>query len=120
MQPTTPVDGQHFKPDGVISVEHQLEIHINDLVDVEKNPDISLNEVLAGLQYVLDYRIVGKIQRLERELMEKLARGLLIYMGVKKGKFLVQRLTDDASLAFFLFGQFFAQGQCICRMFDLT
>jgi hypothetical protein len=38
------------------SIEHQIDIHVLDLVDASENPDISVSDILQGLKYVVDYR----------------------------------------------------------------
>jgi hypothetical protein len=111
MQLHLPTSTNHQrKPDGIVSIEHQLEIHINDLVISVENADISQVEVLMGLQYVMDYRIRAKVNRLEPDLMEKLAKALIMIMAKKKGGFLVKKLTQEAQMAFHLFSEFFNYG----------
>ncbi|KAJ2161890.1 hypothetical protein GGF46_001081 [Coemansia sp. RSA 552] len=71
------------------------------------NADISLAEVLDGLQYVVDYRLRGRQQpRLDRALMGRLCDALMLVMAQTQGSFLNRRLSDDARTAYFLFGQF--------------
>lgn len=69
--------------------------------------DVSLTEVLEGLQYVVDYRLKGRQQpHLDADLMRRLCDALLLTMALSQGSFLKKRLTEDARAAYFLFGQF--------------
>ncbi|KAJ3067418.1 hypothetical protein HK102_007417, partial [Quaeritorhiza haematococci] len=93
--------------DGRASVEHQIDIHVLDLVDVATNKDLSLSDILQGLKYVMDYRIKGgKMPHLDRDLMRRLLESLLSNMAGKQGSILAQTPTEDADLAFELFGEF--------------
>ncbi|KAJ3413577.1 P-type ATPase [Chytridiales sp. JEL 0842] len=95
------------KLDGRASIEHQIDIHVLDLVELADNKDILLMDVLQGLKYVMDYRIVGgKMQHLDPELMKRLAEGLLQNMGHEEGSLLRRRPTEEADLAFTLFREF--------------
>ncbi|KAG2183376.1 hypothetical protein INT43_006382 [Umbelopsis isabellina] len=99
------IDVNSFR-DGKLSVEQQVEILVHDLFNVQGNKDISLEEVLDGLQYVMDYRIKGGRQdHLEPELMKRLCEGLLLCTGATTGHFLRKTTTEDADTAFFLFGE---------------
>ncbi|KAJ1904300.1 hypothetical protein LPJ81_002573 [Coemansia sp. IMI 209127] len=69
--------------------------------------DITLTEVLDGLQYVVDYRLKGRQQpHLDADLMRRLCDALLLTMAIMQGSFLNKKLTEDARSAYFLFGQF--------------
>ncbi|KAJ2841917.1 hypothetical protein GGI22_007728, partial [Coemansia erecta] len=69
--------------------------------------DITLTEVLDGLQYVVDYRLKGRQQpHLDADLMRRLCDALLLTMTTMQGSFLNRKLTEDARSAYFLFGQF--------------
>ncbi|RUS33880.1 E1-E2 ATPase-domain-containing protein [Jimgerdemannia flammicorona] len=93
--------------DGKASIEHQIDIHVLDLVDVANNTDISLREVLEGLRYVMDFRLKGSRQpNLEPELMRRLCEGLMLNMGHTEGVLLRKRTTEEADMAFSLFGEF--------------
>ncbi|KAJ2507231.1 hypothetical protein IWW47_001194, partial [Coemansia sp. RSA 2052] len=71
------------------------------------NADVSLTEVLDGLQYVVDYRLKGRQQpHLDSGLMRRLCDALLLTMALTQGSFLNKRLTEDARSSYFLFGQF--------------
>ncbi|KAJ2747374.1 hypothetical protein GGI20_000512 [Coemansia sp. BCRC 34301] len=71
------------------------------------NADVSLTEVLDGLQYVVDYRLKGRQQpHLDSDLMRRLCDALLLTMALTQGSFLNRRLTEDARLSYFLLGQF--------------
>ncbi|KAG0376659.1 P-type ATPase [Mortierella sp. AD032] len=97
--------------DGKVSIEHQIEINVVDLFDVQSNKDISLEEVMDSLRYVMEYRIKGgRYPSLDYDVMKRLAEGLLMNMGhsEKKRKF---RLTEDADVAFLLFGEFLLEVQ---------
>lgn len=96
--------------DGVASIEHQIDIHVLDLVEALHNPDILVTDVLQGLRYVVEYRIQGaKMPHLEPSLMKRLADGLLNYTAKKQGNLLAQRPTDDANLCFGLVAAFGAE-----------
>lgn len=62
--------------DGRASIEHQISIHVNDLFDAKDSPsadahDISVNEVMAGIRYCMDYRIKGgKLPNLDFNVMK--------------------------------------------------
>ncbi|KAJ3019984.1 P-type ATPase [Thoreauomyces humboldtii] len=92
--------------DGRASIEHQIDIHVLDLVDAAENSDISLDDVLQGLKYVTEYRIKGgKMRNLDGPLMERLLEGLLQNMGHQQGNLVRQRPTPEADMAFVLFGE---------------
>ncbi|KAF9930387.1 P-type ATPase [Linnemannia zychae] len=97
--------------DGKASIEHQIEINVVDLFDVQSNKDISLEEVMDSLRYVMEYRIKGgRYPSLDYDTMKRLADGLLMNMGhsEKKRK---ARLTEEADVAFQLFGEFLLEVQ---------
>ncbi|KAJ3110318.1 P-type ATPase [Phlyctochytrium bullatum] len=95
------------KLDGRASIEHQIDIHVQDLIEVNNNADISLSDVLQGLKYVMDYRIRGgKMKNLDQPLMERLLEGLLQNTGHEIGSLLKKRPNEEADLAFTLFGEF--------------
>ncbi|KAJ3046137.1 P-type ATPase [Rhizophlyctis rosea] len=106
MAPNTAVqdssDEISVRLDGRASIEHQIDIHVLDLVEAGSNTD-----VLAGLKYVMDYRIKGgKLPHLDANLMERLLEGLLQNMGHFKGNMMKHRPTEEADLCFTLFGDF--------------
>lgn len=71
------------------------------------NSDILLSDVLAGIQYVMDYRIKGgKMVNLDAGIMDRLLVGLLQNMTHRTGNLLRQKFTPEAELSFLLFGQF--------------
>ncbi|TPX32446.1 hypothetical protein SmJEL517_g04459 [Synchytrium microbalum] len=93
--------------DGRASIEHQIDIHVIDLSEVADNKDILLLDVLNGIRYVMDYRIQGgKMTHLDGAIMERLCRGLLLFTRQHEGSLLKQRPTQEADLAFVLFGEF--------------
>lgn len=93
----------------IASIEHQIEIHVVDLVEAIDNTDITVLDILQGLKYVFDYRLAsGKLPHLDAELMAKLCKGLLEQTHHKKGNLINQRPTEEADLAFSLFGDFIA------------
>ncbi|KAF9914821.1 P-type ATPase [Lobosporangium transversale] len=99
--------------DGKASIEHQIEINVVDLFDVKSNKEISLEEVMVGLRYVMEYRIKGgRFPSLDYDIMKRLADGLLLNMGdtEKKGRFR-QSLSEEADIAFQLFGEFLLEVQ---------
>ncbi|CAG8786560.1 8760_t:CDS:2, partial [Acaulospora morrowiae] len=68
--------------DGKASIEHQIDIHVNDLFGVQESLQLSLEDVLDGLSYVMDYRIKGgRLPNLDFELMRRLCEGLLLTMS---------------------------------------
>jgi len=85
-----------------------------DLFDVQSNKEISLEEVMDGLRYVMEYRIKGgRYPSLDYDIMKRLADGLLMNMGnsTKKGHFgQGSTLTEEADVAFQLFGEFILEG----------
>ncbi|CAB4407875.1 unnamed protein product [Rhizophagus irregularis] len=93
--------------DGKASIEHQIDIHVNDLFGVKHNLQLSLEDVLAGLRYVMDYRLKGgRLPNLEFDLMKRLCEGLLLNMAHSEGGLLKRRMTPEANEAFILFGEF--------------
>lgn len=93
--------------DGQASIEHQIDIHVMDLVDASDNTEITVIEVLHGLKYVADYRLSGeRLPHLDFELMKRLLKGLLKQTHIKKGNLLNQRPTEEANLAFVIFGDY--------------
>lgn len=90
----------------IASIEHQLEIHVQDL-SIVSNGDFTLDEILQGLKYVVDYRIKGgKMPSLDYSIMKRLLEGLLSNMSGKEGTLLNRRPTAEADLAFSLFLDF--------------
>lgn len=85
-----------------------------DLFDVQSNKEISLEEVMDGLRYVMEYRIKGgRYPSLDYDIMKRLADGLLMNMGNSEKKRRVrQKLTEEADVAFQLFGEFILEGMC--------
>ncbi|RIB13312.1 hypothetical protein C2G38_2198212 [Gigaspora rosea] len=94
--------------DGKASIEHQIDIHVNDLFGIKENRQaLSLENVLAGLQYVVDYRLRGgRLPNLDFELMKRLCEGLLLNMSYMEGGLLKRKMTPEANRAFILFGEF--------------
>ncbi|ORX64077.1 calcium ATPase [Anaeromyces robustus] len=93
--------------DGKSSVEHQINIHVNDLTEVTNNNDISLKEVLAGLMYVMEYRIKGgRLPHLDYELMKRLCNGLLSNIGHCEKEHFQNIPTEESDMALHLFGEF--------------
>ncbi|GAA5801122.1 hypothetical protein HPULCUR_006564 [Helicostylum pulchrum] len=59
--------------DGKLSIEQQIEVYVNDLFNVQDNKSISLEEVLEGLRYVMDYRLKNDGQpHLDKSLMKRI------------------------------------------------
>ncbi|PJF18870.1 hypothetical protein PSACC_01281 [Paramicrosporidium saccamoebae] len=88
--------------DGKISIEHQIDIHVRDLLQCSPAEH---HEILTGLQYVMEYRVRGRQQRtLDPTICDKLVRALLISTGTltKGGIFVERKLTTDADFAFVL------------------
>lgn len=90
-----------------------------DLFDVQSNKEISLEEVMDGLRYVMEYRIKGgRYPSLDYDIMKRLADGLLMNMGNSEKKRRVrQKLTEEADVAFQLFGEFILEGMCYYPLF---
>ncbi|KAF9207911.1 P-type ATPase [Haplosporangium sp. Z 27] len=99
--------------DGKASIEHQIEINVVDLFDVQGNNEISLEEIMDSLRYVMEYRIKGgRFTSLDYDVMKRLADGLLQNMGnVEKKRKFRQKLTEEANVAFQLFGEFLLEVQ---------
>ncbi|KAJ3060614.1 P-type ATPase, partial [Podochytrium sp. JEL0797] len=95
------------KMDGKSSVEHQIDIHVMDLVEVSDQCGFSLSEILEGLKFIMDYRIRGgKMRHLNFEVMERLLEGLLQNMDAEAGSLKDKHPTMESDLAFILFGEF--------------
>ena len=73
-------DGGGEYAEGRASVEQQLDVYINDLAAASAaGNDAEMADVLAGLRYVMDYRIRGGQQRhLDKELCRRLLEALLL------------------------------------------
>lgn len=85
---------------------------VHDLFDVKENKNISLEEVLEGLCYVMHFRIQGGSQpHLDIRLMRRLCEALLLNTGHTEGHLLRKRSTHAADMAFFLFGDFLEEGK---------
>ncbi|KAG0316676.1 P-type ATPase [Dissophora globulifera] len=81
--------------------------------NIRDGKEISLEEIMDGLRYVMEYRIKGgRFPSLEYDIMKRLADGLLLNMGdvTKRGRFR-QRLSEEADVAFQLFGEFLLEVQ---------
>jgi Ca2+-transporting ATPase len=103
------IEAVSVRLDGRASIEHQIDIHVVDLVEAIDNADITVLDILQGLKYVSDYRISNsKMPNLDIELMKKLAKGLLEQTHKKKGNLLNQKPTPEADLAFSLICDFIA------------
>lgn len=98
------------KLDGRASIEHQISIHTQDLVEAHENFEISPMDVLHGLKYVADYRIHGgKMKNLDYNIMETLCQGLLQYANKNTGNLIFQRPTEEADMAFEIFTSFISE-----------
>ncbi|KAI9010144.1 hypothetical protein DFJ74DRAFT_711164 [Hyaloraphidium curvatum] len=96
--------------DGKASIEHQISIHINDLVDVDQVEEITLTDVLSGLAYVMEYRIEGgRYPHLDLAIMRRLAKALLNNMGKQDKKLVNRKFTPESTMAFRLFAEFLAE-----------
>lgn len=99
--------------DGRRSIEHQLEIHVDDLLQCAPYGG-EVYEILCGLQYVLNYRIRGdgKLTSLSGEICNRLVRALLLAAGAPLRQSRLQRalhgskFTREADLAFALLVDF--------------
>ncbi|KAL9537762.1 hypothetical protein MBANPS3_011488 [Mucor bainieri] len=95
--------------DGRLSIEHQIEVYVHDLFDVKKDSGL-LQETLEGLRYLMDLRIKGNQHpHLDKELMERLLKGLLLNTGRTEGQLVRKRSTVEADMAFFLVIDFLQQ-----------
>lgn len=66
---------------------------------------------MDSLRYVMEYRIKGgRYPSLEYDIMKRLADGLLMNMGHSEKKRKI-RLTEEADVAFQLFGEFLLEGK---------
>lgn len=66
---------------------------------------------MDSLRYVMEYRIKGgRYPSLEYDVMKRLADGLLMNMGHSEKKRKI-RLTEEADVAFQLFGEFLLEGK---------
>lgn len=119
-------DGSHVvvkvdKPistwDGKKSIEHQLDIHVNDLM---LQPDqFPVLDVLKGIHYVSEYRIKGgRMPHLDAALCTRLAKALLLHAHrLKKDSpwSLRQGFTEEAQLAMVLLLEFAEEVQAFAR-----
>ncbi len=86
----------------LVSIEHQIDIHILDL-------QVNTWEVLNGLKFMMDYRLKNGMKHLDMDLMRRLLQGLLQIMTQKQGNLLLQKPTREADLALVLLGDFVEQ-----------
>ena len=97
--------------DGRLSIEHQIEIHINDLLQF-RTVGQEVHDILVGLQYVMDYRIrVRNDCILDQTLCERLVRTLLLFTGERSNKRSIlgkvdKSLSNNAEDAFVLLSEF--------------
>ncbi|OMJ17362.1 Calcium-transporting ATPase 1 [Smittium culicis] len=78
-----------------------------DIIHNNGYTDLTLDEVIANIKYVLDFRIKnGHIKSLDLKLMRRLRDGLLLNMKQESGSFPKRFLTEEANSCFFLFGGF--------------
>ena len=101
---TVEMDALSTRTDGRASIEHQIDFHVLDLAEALSGTarDVTLGEVLHGLRYVVEHRLRGqRMAHLEPGLMRRLGEGLLGAMG-----FGGRRVSTEADMAFFLFGDF--------------
>lgn len=94
--------------DGKASIEHQIEVYIQDLFDTRT---ISLEETLKDLTYLTNLRIKGDQQpHLDNNLMTRLMKGLLLITAKSEGHLLRKKPTIVADMAFYLFSDFLEEG----------
>lgn len=99
------MDDQPKYIDGKFSIEHQIDIHVRDLVE---SPD-QLSAVLEGLRYLVDYRLSNRrYHHMDIDLMHRLALGLLECTGERQGAMFARRrlATPLADQALQLFRDF--------------
>jgi Ca2+-transporting ATPase len=124
----TPIEmAASLRIDGRASIEHQLSIHVHDLIDAHGaiNPvdgetaeqrlpasDFTLQDVLTGLRYCMEYRIRGgKLPNLDASIMRTLAEALTLHMQHKEQRTLLRtELTEESDLSFQLFAEFIQEG----------
>lgn len=98
--------------DGKFSVEHQLDIHVNDLLQTDMPNGPTSADILSGIRYVMDYRIRnGRLLHLDYEICARLVQALLRYTNLRMRPhggsiFYSKKLTNEADLAFELFNDF--------------
>jgi P-type Ca2+ transporter type 2C len=85
--------------DGQVSIEHQIDIHVRDLIEAQHNELLNTNDVLQGLDYVLAYRLRSGQAFLPKELALRLVHGLLLCTGARSGSFFRKKLTDESIFA---------------------
>ncbi len=115
---STPLDDPKKPPDTVInvdgklSVEHQLDIHVNDLLQTDMQNGPTSMDILSGIQYVMDYRIRnGRLLHLDYEICARLVQALLRYTNLRtrphgSAWFYSKKLTKEADMAFELLKDF--------------
>ncbi|KAI7864745.1 hypothetical protein BDF14DRAFT_1831583, partial [Spinellus fusiger] len=90
-----------------INTHTHTSLLVHDLFNVHQNEAISLEEVLEGLRYVMNYRIKGGSQQhLDIALMRRLSEALLLNTIHTEGHLLRKQTTANANNAFSLFGDF--------------
>lgn len=90
------------------SIEHQIDIHTNDLAEGKTHQAFEPLEVLEGLRYVMEYRIRGgRLPNMDFSLMDRLLRVLLVNMKKReKHRFIEPGSTQEAVISLELFGKF--------------
>lgn len=84
---------------------------LQDLVEVGQVEEITLNDVLAGLAYVLEYRISGgRYPHLDIGIMRRLAKALLDNMRKQEKGLVNRKFTEEAEMAYRLFADFLEEG----------
>ena len=110
-----PLNSMSGRIDGRESIEQQLDIHVSDMLALD-GPNapagITLQDLFAGIRYVMNYRIKGgKMPNLNLDLCKRLCRALLQRMTQVSGRLLVSKKpTEESNEAFYLFGEFMEEG----------
>lgn len=111
-KPPPPASETVIVIDGKPSVEHQLDIHVNDLLQTDMPNGPTSADILSGIRYVMDYRIRnGRLMHLDYELCARLVQAFLRYTNLRtrpygSSFFHGKKLTKEADLAFELFKDF--------------
>lgn len=80
-------------------------------MEVDQIEDITLNDVLAGLAYIMEYRISGgRYPHLDITIMRRLAKALLDNMSKQEKGVMNRKFTEEADLAYRLFAEFLEEG----------
>lgn len=80
-------------------------------MEVGQIEEITLNDVLAGLAYIMEYRISGgRYPHLDITIMKRLAQALLDNMSKQEKGLRNRNFTEESTIAYRLFAEFLEEG----------